>query len=324
MRIAKRVLPPPSANSIASGRAPLSRSHPRARPRAARSPDTPPAAGRASHEATACDRQGEARSRPDASHAPCGPPAPPYARPQHPNAPPPDGSYSPGSPATHAPRTTRPAPPTTAAPAETDRDEATPQRPKDADHTEPDPIHPSETTPASPHRNARSGRHHRDAPSLPEDAAQEGRMPDARPDNRPQKPTAATPRSPGIPPEHAPSHGPGAPSGKAFGPHARLTARLPARLAPQAPRPTLRRRLLQPIARWRLAAIAAVQTGTALQLPRPLCKTRNPIPKLRVLQLNTRNLLLRSLHNRPRITASARTGTNHGQVDPFLHKPVNP
>ena len=59
MRIAKRVL------------------HPRHRPVAF---DTPPAAGGASHEATACGRQGEARSRPDASHAPCGPPTPPYAR----------------------------------------------------------------------------------------------------------------------------------------------------------------------------------------------------------------------------------------------------
>ncbi len=41
-------------------------------------------------------------------------------------------------------------------------------------------------TMTKPHRNARSGRHHRGAPSLPEDAAQEGRIPDARPDNRPQ------------------------------------------------------------------------------------------------------------------------------------------
>ena len=76
-----------------------------------------------------------------------------------------------------------------------------------------------EPTMTKPHRNARSGRHERCAPSLPTDAAQEGRIPDARPDNRPQKPTIATPRSPGIPPEHAPSHGPEAPSGKASGPH---------------------------------------------------------------------------------------------------------
>ena len=69
---------------------------------------------------------------------------------------------------------------------------------------------------------------------------------------------------------------------------ARLTARLPTRLATKAPRATLTSRLLQTVARRRLAAIAAVQTETALQITYPL-------PKPSVLQLKTRDLLSGSL-----------------------------
>ena len=209
---------PPSANSIANGRAPRPRSHPRAPPRAARSPDRPPARMCTSHEATACDRQCEARSRQDASHARPPPQAPLYARLPPADAPLHVGSSTPASQAIHAPRTTPTEPPTGDAPEGTAHDEARPQRPKDEGHTEPDPIRRPGTPPASQPRNARSGMHDCDAPSLPEDAAQEGRKPDALP-ARPQKtlPTA-TPRNPGKPKEHGPSHGPGSPSGTASGP----------------------------------------------------------------------------------------------------------
>ena len=80
----------------------------------------------------------------------------------------------------------------------------------------------------------------------------------------------------------------------------RLTARLTARLTPQATGSTLRRWLLQTVARRRLAAVAAVQTKTTLQRRNPLNKTRVPIPQPGVLQLQTRVLLTRSLGSRPR------------------------
>ena len=97
----------------------------------------------------------------------------------------------------------------------------------------------------------------------------------------------------------------------------RLAPRLAARPTAKAPRPTLRARLLQPVARRRLTAVPAVQTQTALQ-------RRYPVPKPRVLQLKTHQLLLRSLHTRPRENTARRTGTTHGQVDSSFDKPVNP
>ena len=165
-----------------------------------------------------CDRRSEARSRQDASHAPKPPQAPLHARLPPADAPPHDGSSTPASQPTHAPRTTPPEPPTDGAPEGTAHDEARPQQPKDGGHTEPDPIRRPGTPPASQLRNARSGTHGRDAPSLPEDAVPEGRKPDAL-SARPQKtlPTA-TPHSPGIPPEHGPSHDPGLPYGTASRP----------------------------------------------------------------------------------------------------------
>ena len=97
---------------------------------------------------------------------------------------------------------------------------------------------------------------------------------------------------------------------------ARLTARLAARLAPQALCATLTRGLLQPVARRRLAAVAAVQTKTTLQYPYPL-------PKPRVLQLKTRDLLSRSLGpGHPQRVK--RLGTTHPKVDSFSNRRVNP
>ena len=97
---------------------------------------------------------------------------------------------------------------------------------------------------------------------------------------------------------------------------ARLTARLAARLATKAPRATLTRRLLQTVARRRLAAIAAVQTETALQITYPL-------PKPSVLQLKTRDLLSGSLGpGHPQRVK--RFGTTHPKVDSFSNPCVNP
>ena len=61
----------------------------------------------------------------------------------------------------------------------------------------------------------------------------------------------------------------------------RLSARLATRLATKALCATLRRRLLQTVARRRLAAVAAVQTETTLQFPYPLPKPRGLLPKTR-------------------------------------------
>ena len=97
----------------------------------------------------------------------------------------------------------------------------------------------------------------------------------------------------------------------------RLTARLAARLAPQATGSTLCRRLLQPVARRRLAAVAAVQTKTTLQI-------QNPFPQPGVLQLQTRVLLTRSLGSRPRQRTMQRFGMTHGEVDSFSNPRVNP
>ena len=97
---------------------------------------------------------------------------------------------------------------------------------------------------------------------------------------------------------------------------ARLTARLAARLAAKALCATLARRLLQTVARRRLAAIAAVQTETALQITYPL-------PKPSVLQLKTRDLLSGSLGpGHPQRVK--RFGTTHPKVDSFSNPRVNP
>ena len=110
----------------------------------------------------------------------------------------------------------------------------------------------------------------------------------------------------------------------------RLTPRLAVRPAPQAPRATLRRRLLQPVARRRLAAVPAVQTKTALQFPDPITKPRVLLPKPRgllskqsVLQLKTRDLLTGSLGPRHSQRVK-RLGTTHPQVDSFFDSNVNP
>ena len=245
-----------------------------------------------------------------------------YALPQHADAPQPAGSSTPASQATHEPRTTPPEPPTAGAPEGTAHGEAKPPLPKDAGHTEPDPIPPWGTALVSQPRNARSGTHDRDAPSLSTDAAQEGRIPDALP-ARPQKPLpTATPRSPGTPTEHGSSPGPGSQHGTASGPCG--PADRPAcgpscregSVCATLARATLARRLLQTVARRRLAAIAAVQTETALQITYPL-------PKPSVLQLKTRDLLSGSLGpGHPQRVK--RFGTTHPKVDSFSNPRVNP
>ena len=97
---------------------------------------------------------------------------------------------------------------------------------------------------------------------------------------------------------------------------ARLTPRLAPRPASKALRAALRRRLLQPVARRRLAAVGAGQTETALQLPYPVTKPR-------VLQLKTRNLLTGAL--RPRNSQRVkRFRTTHPKVDSFFDSNVNP
>jgi len=102
-----------------------------------------------------------------------------------------------------------------------------------------------------------------------------------------------------------------------------LATRLAARLAPQALCATVARRLLQTVARWRLAAVGAVQTETALQRRYPILKTRVPLSKMRVLKLKTRDLLNGRL--RPRQTQRVkRLGTNHHKVDSFFDPAVNP
>ena len=111
---------------------------------------------------------------------------------------------------------------------------------------------------------------------------------------------------------------------------ARLTARLAIRLATKALCAALRRRLLQTVARRRLAAIAAVQTETALQLTYPLPKPRGLLPKRGVLlpkpsglQLKTRDLLSGSLGpGHPQWVK--RLGTTHPKVDSFFVPTVNP
>ena len=97
---------------------------------------------------------------------------------------------------------------------------------------------------------------------------------------------------------------------------ARLTLRLPTRLATKAPRATLTNRLLQTVARRRLAAIAAVQTETALQITYPL-------PKPSVLQLKTRDLPNQRLGPRHPQWVK-RLGTTHPKVDSFSNPRVNP
>ena len=87
-----------------------------------------------------------------------------------------------------------------------------------------------------------------------------------------------------------------------------LAARLAPRLIPQALRPTPGRRLRKPVARWRPAAVAPLQPRTALQHRYPLDKTRNPLPKHRVLRLQTRNLLLQTPGYRHRQRLSLRPG----------------
>ncbi len=102
-----------------------------------------------------------------------------------------------------------------------------------------------------------------------------------------------------------------------------LATRLAARLAPQALCATVARRLLQTVARWRLAAVGAVQTETALQRRYPILKTRVPLSKMCVLKLKTRDLLNGRL--RPRQTQRVkRLGTTHHKVDSFFDPAVNP
>ena len=104
----------------------------------------------------------------------------------------------------------------------------------------------------------------------------------------------------------------------------RLTARLAARLVPQATGSTLCRRLLQPVARRRLAAVAAVQTKTVLQRRYPLNKTRVLLTQPGILTFQTRDLPLGCLGTGHRQSTMRRFGTTHGKVDSFSNPRVNP
>ena len=85
--------------------------------------------------------------------------------------------------------------------------------------------------------------------------------------------------------------------------------RLAPRLLPQAPRPTPGRRLRKPVAQGRLAAVAALQPKAALQHRYPLDKTRPLLPKHRVPCLQARNLLLQTPGYRPPTKALAASRT---------------
>ena len=163
------------------------------------------------------------------------------------------------SPQTPAPRTTQTEPP-----AETARDAAKPPPPQDEDPIAPGPARPQGTRTAPPPRNDRS------ADRLQRRGA--GRSNSRR--------ATAAPASASQPRQHTGTRPPTR-SGRA--------SPLAPRLLPQAPRPTPGRRPRKPLARGRLAAVATVQPGTALQRRYPLDKTRRLLPKRRVPGLQARN-----------------------------------
>ena len=202
---------------------------PQAQPRAARSPEC------RSHEATACARPRADRSR-DASHAPRPPQAPLYALPQHADAPQPAGSSTPASPATHEPRTTPPEPPTRRLPMS-----------RKTRAIEPDPIGEGPATCR--------------CPSLPTDAGQEGRIPDAPAG----APTEAAPNSDAPQPWHTDAWV-FTRSGSTRHSVLPLWPAWPPGLRPvltKAPRATLTNRLLQTVT---AACAIAAETKTAFQL----------------------------------------------------------
>ena len=108
----------------------------------------------------------------------------------------------------------------------------------------------------------------------------------------------------------------------------RTPQRLPLapRLLPQAPRPTPGRRLRKPVARRRLAAVAALQPKAALQHRYPLDKTRPLLPKRRILRLQARNLLLQTpgYRHRHRQRPSLRAAPAHVKVHPCSEHTPNP
>ena len=103
-----------------------------------------------------------------------------------------------------------------------------------------------------------------------------------------------------------------------------LAARLAPRLLPQAPRPTPGRRLRKPVARRRLAAVAALQPKTALQHRYPLDKTRPLLPKRRVPCLQARNLLLQTPGYRPPTKALAASRTRSCAGSPMVPTRTQP
>ena len=110
------------------------------------------------------------------------------------------------------------------------------------------------------------------------------------------------------------------------------------RFAAQASGSPLRLRLLQPIARRRLAAVAAVEAKTALQLLDTLDETRDLLFQSRVLLpqpgillakpgvlfLQVSDLLRRGFGRCPRRRAVWRLGTAHVVVESFPEMPVKP
>ena len=110
-----------------------------------------------------------------------------------------------------------------------------------------------------------------------------------------------------------------------------LTARLAPRFAPLALGPPLGPRLLQPIARRRLGAVATAQSETAFQLLNTLDKTRvlflQPrilLPKPGVLLLQASDLLLGTFGLCPRRRAARRLGIAHVVVESYSETSVNP
>ena len=117
-----------------------------------------------------------------------------------------------------------------------------------------------------------------------------------------------------------------------------LSTGLAARFAAQASGSPLRLRLLQPIARRRLATVAAVQAETALQPLDTLDKTRDLLfqarvllpqpgvlfPKLGVLLLQASDLLRGRFGRSPRRRVARRLGIAHVVVESFSEIPVNP
>ena len=89
-------------------------------------------------------------------------------------------------------------------------------------------------------------------------------------------------------------------------------------------RQTPGRRLRKPVARRRLAAVAALQPRTALQRRYPLDKTRPLLPKRRVPCLQARNLLLQTPRYRHRQRLSLRAAPAHVPVHPCSRHIANP